>query len=410
MNQQVLQVVNYRQGAYIIVEGHKQSDSFFIIMKGGVRVYESIEPIVKGTSDGELLQKGDFFGVVSCMSKRPRNETAIAATDCTLIQVRHDQFGYLIQKNTPVAMKIIRYFSNKLRTYDSALTKLTFKSSIEEDPCNLFQVGEYYYEKGNMAAAAHAYRKYLEFCPNGGFTSQAVMRLDSIDPMVAMEDVREEGFYRYYRDGQLIFSEHEPGNELFIIQQGKVKITKLVDNNEVLLAVLKEGDIFGEMAILENKPRSASAIAFGNVKVAVVKKDNFEAMVKARPEIATRIIELLSERIWIIYRQLANILLKDPIARIYDALLIQVERNRVPIREGTSYTFDFGTEELIKFLGFAPSEGKLHIRKLFETDKNIKIVDGKIHLKDMGELLKQVEFFKKRLLIELKRKLARQMG
>ena len=49
----------------------------------------------------------------------------------------------------------------------------------------------------------------------------------------------------------MIFSEHEPGEDLYIIQQGKVKITKIINNQEVLLAVLQPGDIFGEMALLE---------------------------------------------------------------------------------------------------------------------------------------------------------------
>ena len=48
---------------------------------------------------------------------------------------------------------------------------------------------------------------------------------------------------------------------MFIIQEGAVRITKVVDGREVILAVLKKGDMFGEMALLENKPRSASAIA-----------------------------------------------------------------------------------------------------------------------------------------------------
>ena len=52
------------------------------------------------------------------------------------------------------------------------------------------------------------------------------------------------------------------GYLFYIIQKGQVKITKVVNDNEVMLAVLNPGDIFGEMAILENKPGSASAVAF----------------------------------------------------------------------------------------------------------------------------------------------------
>ncbi len=134
---------------------------------------------------------------------------------------------------------------------------------------------------------------------------------------------------RVYKDNTMIFSEYEPGNELFIIQAGKVKITKIVDE-EVLLAVLKPGDIFGEMALLDNKPRSASAISFGDVTLLAINKQNFETMVQQQPQLATRLIQLLSERIWTAYRQLENLMIKSEIGRIYDTLLIQVEKQKYP--------------------------------------------------------------------------------
>ena len=53
----------------------------------------------------------------------------------------------------------------------------------------------------------------------------------------------------------MIFSEAQSGSDMFIIQRGEVSITKVVNGNEVTLAVLKKGDMFGEMALIENKPR-----------------------------------------------------------------------------------------------------------------------------------------------------------
>jgi len=117
----------------------------------------------------------------------------------------------------------------------------------------------------------------------------------------------------------MIFSENEPGTELYIIQRGVVKISKIVEDNEVLLALLKPGDIFGEMALLENKPRSASAIASEDVSVMVVTKSNFERMVQTQPQLITKLTTKLAERLWLIYKQLANTLIQDPLGRLYDA-------------------------------------------------------------------------------------------
>src|SRR5208337_2888904 len=170
---------------------------------------------------------------------------------------------------------------------------------------------------------------------------------------------------------------HEPGAELYIIQEGKVKITKLVNNNEILLAVLKKGDIFGEMSLLDNKPRSASAISFGQTKLMAVSKANFEPMVQAHPEIATKIIELLSERTWLIYKQFSNVLIKEPTGKLYDALYTHLQKARVPITPTTAHTFDFGADDLIKLVGFTPQEGHVNIKKFFDDDRTLSISDGK---------------------------------
>jgi len=397
----VFGVANFKPDSYIILEDQEESDEFFIIRQG--KVVENRSASLVESESGTILSVGDFFGVISCMAKRPRIETVQALEETSTIVVKREHFGDLIQKNTPIAMKILRYFGKQLRYYDSLLTKMTFKSSVEENPNYLFNIGEYFYSNQKLTQAAYAYLHYVKFCPDGGYVPQAKMKLARINPSPESLQPKKESFYSLYEDGQIIFLEHEPGAELFIIQEGKVKITKLVDNNEVLLAVLKKGDIFGEMSLLDNKPRSASAISFGPTKLMAVSKANFEPMVKAHPEIATKIIELLSERSWLIYKQFANVLIKDPIGKIYDALYTQLQKARVPITMGTSHTFDFGPEELIKFVGFTPQEGSLHIKKLFESDKTLSIVEGKIFARDVTNIEKSVHIYRRSMELEQKR-------
>ncbi|MGB9621570.1 MAG: cyclic nucleotide-binding domain-containing protein, partial [Brevinematia bacterium] len=375
-----------------------------------VQVFETIDPIIKGTKEGTTLQKGDFFGVVSCMSRRNNMETVIALEETSLLAVKRSQFGDLIQKSAPIAVKILRFFSKKLREYDSTLTKLTFKSKSEEDPYQLFNIAEFYYSKKMFEQAAYAYRKYIEYCPDGGYIPSAKMKLASIDPMIALAEpeVIESKSIERYHDNQVIFCEHEYGEKAYVILKGNVRITKFVNGNEVLLAVLKEGDVFGEMAILENRPRSATATAVGETELLYIKKENFEMMVHTNPDIATKIIELLSDRIWTIYRQLANIVLKDPTARIYDAIMIQIEKNRIPIKPKESFTLNFTVEDLIKFLGYPMDEGKKYLKQVLDTDKNITISqNNKIVINDLEKLVKDVTFYKKKLLLDLKIQMSR---
>ena len=397
-----LSIIRFKKNSYITVEGKRDADRFYIIKEGKVQVSKEAEVVEE--DKGNILYPGDFFGVVSCMSNHPSIETAKALTDVTLICVYRDQFGLLIQKYSPIAMKIIKSFSHKLRYFDSAITRLSFKGNVEENPKYLFNIGDYYLKRKHFNHAFYAFKKFVQYCPDDENVPKAKSILLKLQPYIKEDSSAksQKGFNRFYKDNEIIFCEHEPGDELYIIQKGKIKITKIVDNNEVLLAVLKPGDIFGEMALLENKPRSATAISFGESELLAVSKKNFESMVRTNPMLGTKLITLLSERIWKAYRQLANILISDPLGRMYDMLLTVVEENRVPIEHNAQYVFDFGPDELIKMVGLPVDKGNLLIQKLFEN-KKFKLQDGKIVVTDLEELQKQVEFYKKMDYLERKR-------
>ncbi|EPG73494.1 cyclic nucleotide-binding domain protein [Leptospira fainei serovar Hurstbridge str. BUT 6] len=403
MSNGFFQIVNFPKGSYVIVEGKKEAHNFFIIRQGKVRVAR--ENQVVGEDPNQLLGPGDFFGVVAAMSQHAQIESAIALTDVSLIQVSYDQFGTLIQKNTPVAMKIIRYFSMKLRQFDSTITRLSFRSAVEEDPNQLFAIGEYYFNQKNNLHAAYAFQKYLQYLPNGQFATQAKLKLQTMNQPVASAAIDYTKFNRSYSDNEMIFCEHEPGRELYIIQHGRVKITKIVDSNEVLLAVLQSGDIFGEMALLDNKPRSASAIAWGEeIQLLAINKANFEGMVKAQPQLATRLITLLSERIWTAYKQLANLLITDPQGRIADTLLTLAEKNRVKVVPKANYNFEIGTKDLLKMIGLAYPKDENLVLDLISKNKFIKLDQGKLSCTDLVELEKLVQIFRKKSQMDMKLK------
>ncbi|MCX7948843.1 MAG: cyclic nucleotide-binding domain-containing protein [Treponemataceae bacterium] len=401
-NQLQLAFVNFKKDSYIIVEGKQNADRFFIIRQGKVRISKEVEVVEE--EGGNILGPGDFFGVVATMSGHSHIETAQAITDVTLISVQRDQYVQLIQNNTPVAMKIILQFSRRMRYLDEALTRLTLKNTAEGDSSQLFKVAEYYAKQSQYNLAYFAYYQYLKYCPQGQHVAVARERITKIAPYArpAYLDKKSGDFTRLYPKDTMIFAEGQPGDELYIIQKGAVKIVKIVDNNEVLLAVLRQGDIFGEMALLESKPRSASAIAYDDCTVLVVNRENFERMVGTQPQIISKLTQLLAERIWFIYKQLANTLISDPLGRMYDALLIQLEKNRAPMGTG-SYTFDFGPKELINMVGLPLSEGNLVIHKLLENPK-IRVVDAKIHVVDVSEIVKQTEYYRKMQKIERARR------
>ncbi len=398
-----LAIVNFKKGSYIIVEGKQKADNFYIIQSGKIGLTKEVEIVEE--EGGNTLTVGDFFGVVSTMSAHSHIETAMALTDASLISVHRDQYSLLIKKNAPVAMKIIQGFSKKMRYLDEALAQITLKSFTNPEPNHLFKIGEYYAKQNMYNQAYYAYYRFIQHCPNDSNVGTARERINLIKPYAKAVylDEKGESFNRVYPKNTMIFSENEPGKELYIIQKGSVKITKITNNNEVMLAILKAGDIFGEMALLENKPRSASAIAYEDTAVLTVNKANFELMVKTQPQLITKLTTLLAERIWFIYKQLANTAVKDPLGKMYDALCIQLEKNRVRIAPGENYTFEFGPNDLLNMVGLQVKEGETFLRQLFEN-KRIKIADNKIMTTDVQEIVKQTEYYKRIQRIERSRR------
>ena len=401
-----LSVANFKPGSFIAIENNKANDYFFIIRKGRVKITKSVNSLLN--EKDTILGPGDFFGIVEAMTGHPRIETSIAVNEVSVIICKKNQFGFLIQKNTPLAMKIIRSFSNTLRHFDIELAKKSSQGKHdEENPDNLYHVGEYYYKAKAYKVAVYIFIKYINLFANGDFVNNAKDFIISMNNIEITNEPDSKEFNRTYKDGEMLFSEYEPGNELFIIQSGKVKITKIVNNQELIIAVLKAGDIFGEMALLNNKNRVAGAIAFGDVNVIVVSRLNFDKIVLQNATIATKLITLLSDRIWTIYRQLGTLSLKDTLSKIYDTLLTHIMKNHVPIVVGKSHHFNFGLDELIKMVGL-DREKESHVIDKMTSSSFISIKANTIFCDDVSELRKEIDIAKRMREREVKREQSKQ--
>jgi len=100
-----------------------------------------------------------------------------------------------------------------------------------------------------------------------------------------------------YAPGDIIFREGDLGTEMFIIQDGVVSIIKHINGEAHLLSRLEKGDFFGEMAVLENVPRTADAVAVTAVHTVVINGARFDEMLRKNPEVAVRIIRKYSKRL-----------------------------------------------------------------------------------------------------------------
>jgi CRP-like cAMP-binding protein len=97
--------------------------------------------------------------------------------------------------------------------------------------------------------------------------------------------------------GDYLFQEGDLGTEMYIVQEGRVEITKRIEGAEKVLAVLEKGDFFGEMSVLEDIPRTASARALEDTRLVQVNGSTFDHMLRSNPEIAVRMMRKLSRRL-----------------------------------------------------------------------------------------------------------------
>jgi CRP-like cAMP-binding protein len=119
-----------------------------------------------------------------------------------------------------------------------------------------------------------------------------------------------------------ICAKGDPGTSLFVICRGAVKIAvPSVDGHDALFNLLSKGDIFGEIALLDGKPRTADAVAITDCELFVIERRDFLPIMREEPEVAIRMIEILCSRVRRTTEQAENLMFMPLRGRLAKALL-----------------------------------------------------------------------------------------
>ena len=391
-------ILTYKKDSYIIVEG-KQDHTFYVIKEGNVQL--SLEDEQIEDRHGSVLGTGDFFGVVSAMSSHPYLETVQAITDVTLLAVPGSQFNDFVKVYPEIAMRMVLQCSQRLRFLNKGYLHLLFgEESVDYDhvdsPADLFDVAKFYDEKEDFGAAFYTYKQYLKLCPSGENVEDAKKRIDALTlheatiPYISLKN------RRIYSEGAVLYAQGEGAKEVYVILGGSVRITKIINGKEVLLAILKDGDIVGEMSLLEGKNRSVTAVVHEVTTLIAISRDNFDRIVDHNPKLATHLLQSLADRIWFLFKQLQNATLIEPTARMYDALIIQLEKKRIPLDSDNEYCFEFGTDALVTMIaGLSESDVEKALQKL-KTNENLIIYEDKMFVKSIADIVKEWNYYKTR--------------
>ena len=132
------------------------------------------------------------------------------------------------------------------------------------------------------------------------------------------------------RRGATICSKGDPGNFLFIVISGTVKISvSSPDGRNAILNLINAGDLFGEVAVLDGHARTADAIANTNCEIFVLDRRDFLPFVRSQPELAMRLIELLCTRLRWTSDQVEQVILQDLPGRLASALLGLTDKRKL---------------------------------------------------------------------------------
>ncbi len=108
----------------------------------------------------------------------------------------------------------------------------------------------------------------------------------------------KEGFLgRLYKDSEIVVGEGMSSRTMYVIQSGKVKVVRSYGGKEMELAILGEGDIFGEMSLFDASPRSATVIVVGEARILAIEHEGLLKRIKMDPTLAFRIIKQMSQRV-----------------------------------------------------------------------------------------------------------------
>ena len=384
-------ILKLTKDSFIFIEGKQNADKFYIIKEGKVRIIRENEDLV-----GSVLGHGDIFGTISVMAGHGYIMSAVAVTDVVLLVIERKQYGDLVRKTNSIAMKNIKTFSVRLRELNEHLSKRLLKSDFPTDTSiALLQIGEYYEKARKINHAVYAYHQYIINCPEAKNAAEIKKKIEELLPRISTDRpyYPENTMLQTYPRDCLLFAEGEKGNNLYIIQSGSVKITKIVNNQEIVLAILKKSDIFGEMAMLDDKPRAATAEIYEDCTLLAVNKDNFSKLIHDQPDMVVKLTSLMAERIWLLYRQLDNTFIEVPLGRLFDALIIQLEKNRVDLTSRDSYLCSFGVKELMGMAGLETERADGLYNKFIET-KKVKIVEERIQVTNVSDAFKEAEYYR----------------
>lgn len=205
------------------------------------------------------------------------------------------------------------------------------------------------------------------------------------------EELAERLIPRRFSPGQIIFHLGDPGGLLYIITSGKVKIAHTTpDGQEALLAILGNGDFFGELALLDEAPRSATAESLAQTETLTLHRTEFMRFIDHHPNFARHVLTILARRIRHMNNQISDIFFLDLPGRLARTLLMLGENHGVETADGVMIDLSLTQTDLAEMTGAT----RVSVNKAlgrFRRQQWVKVKGRKFTLVDQEALQNLIE-------------------
>lgn len=393
-------VIQYTKGAIVYFEGDSD-ERIFILQKGHA---------VSTTSGGganEAIRDGEFFGVKSALGHFPREETVSVTTDSVCIAMSVPEFETMFAPNKQIIMKMLRVFSGQLRHVHGKIESIRHKGSEVNQMTGMLSVAQAFFTDGQYRSCCDVCVSFLKRYPDypdkrdvAKLYADAKLKAQSQPTQRAPEEHDDEqssdtalnqfdlpAFQRFaktYEPGQVIICEYEPGDSFYLVQRGRVQLVKCVNGASLNLDILRPGEFFGEMAILDNSPRSATCIATDTVECLEFNKENFELLVTGNPQMAIKLLKLFCKRIYDQKHRLKILSIDDVQTRLAEVLVL-LESMTQGEKDSDTRRVNTTVSDIARWADMAEDDVYSELNK-FISRKKIEMYDTYVILNSLAEM------------------------
>ena len=388
---QDIKIKDYKAGSTVVIQNAANPGLFYIVRKGVLAIDTEHRLNDKVLS---RFEAGDSFGLVSALTGHHFLVTIYAQSDAQVAEIPVAMIGSYLKSQPELAVKMLRLYSRELRTIQLHLSKLDNPEDRNVTPEVLYNLAHKYIEWEKPHYAARAIKAYLDWAPkNAGVYLDMAKKL-WVDLEKSYKPIEFMGKATLIPHDTMIFSEGEMGREIFVVIAGSVKLMRIVRGEEFIIDVLGAGELFGEMAFIENAPRMGSAITTQDSQIIRILPEQLVSNVGEG--VLQKIFENMARRIWFSHQRLIIFKISDPLVRMYAFLynLVRNQNMRLKDKSGQDrpYKFDITLSELKTMCGIVRLKDTTELN--FSSNTNFIVQPDSITVKSRKKLEDQIAYYR----------------